>query len=435
MTSPKPTSPALAVNGGPKAFPATKGKPRPKVGIEEFLSLAERFGFTPDAVKRIGAAVSEADLPPHGPHLGRYYGSAKPPMGERFEALGREKFGVKHARCTSSGTGALHAAMIAVGAGPGKEVICPATGFLATSMAAALAGATPVFCDVDESLQLDPSKLEALITPRTVAVVPTHHWGVVCDLAPVVEIARRRGIKVIEDCAQAPGASYRGKPVGSIGDIGCFSISCYKLIGGGEGGMVVTHDDRLFDRLSQLVEGGGLWRTDRFAPERYPGELFVGTNYRLSELESAINVVQMAKLEGIVARHRAVHARVLGRLRAFREIRRQKSNDPKGDIGYMFRFFPATHDLGRRLAAALCAEGIGAGFRGDKAKPDWHVYRDMFPLFPNHADRCRANLCPVASDLYDRSVSVGFDQWWSPEDCDAVADGMNKVFLAYCTPA
>ncbi len=428
-------SPALAVNGGPKAFPAMKGKPHPKVGVEEFLSLAERFGFAPDALKRIAAAVSEADLPPNGPHLGRYYGSAKPPMGERFEALGREKFGVKHARCTSSGTGALHAAMVAVGAGSGKEVICPATGFLATSLAVALTGATPVFCDVDESLQLDPSKLEALITPRTVAVVPTHHWGVVCDLAPVIEIAHRRGIKVIEDCAQSPGASYRGKPVGSIGDIGCFSISCYKIIGGGEGGMVVTNDARLFDRLSQFIEAGGLWRPDRFASDRYPGELFVGTNYRLSELEAAINVVQMQKLEGVVARHRVVRARVLGRLRAFREIRHQKSNDPKGDIGYMFRCFPATHDLGRSLAAALRTEGIGASFRGEKAKPDWHVHRDMFPLFPNHADRCRADLCPVASDLYDRSVSVSFDQWWSTEDCDAIADGMNKVFAAYCTLA
>lgn len=435
MSTTKSATPKLAVDGGPKAFSAMKGKPHPKVGVEEFLALAERFGFAPAAIQRIAAAVSEADLPPRGSHLGRYYGSAKPPMGERFEALGREKFGVKHARCTSSGTGALHAAMVAIGAGPGKEVICPAMGFLATSMAAALSGATPVFCDVDESLQLDPSKLEALITPRTVAVVPTHHWGVVCDLAPVVEIARRRGIKVIEDCAQAPGASYRGRPVGSIGDLGCFSISCYKIIGGGEGGMVVTNDDRLFDRLSQLVEAGGLWRPDRFAPERYPGELFVGTNYRLSELESAINVVQMQKLEGIVARHRAVRARVLGRLGSFREIRQQKSNDPKGDIGYLFRFFPATHDLGRRISVALAAEGIGASFRGEKARPDWHVHRDMFPLFPEHANRCRAELCPVAADLYDRNVGVGFDQWWSTEDCDAVADGLNKVFAAYCTAA
>jgi 8-amino-3,8-dideoxy-alpha-D-manno-octulosonate transaminase len=325
--------------------------------------------------------------------------------------------------------------MVAVGAGPGKEVVCPATGFLATSMAAALSGATPVFCDVDESLQLDPTKLEALITPRTVAVAPTHHWGTVADMGPIVEIARRRGIKVIEDCAQAPGASYRGKPVGSIGDVGCFSISCYKIIGGGEGGMAVTSDDRLFDRISQLVEAGGLWRPNRFAPDRYPGELFVGTNYRLSELESAVNVAQMRKLEGVVARHRAVHARVTGRLRAFREVRRQKSNDPKGDIGYMFRFFPQTHELGRRIADALRAEGIGASFRGDHGGPDWHVHRDMFPLFPSHAERCRAELCPVAADLYDRCVNVSFDQWWSTGDCDAVADGMNKVFAALCTPA
>lgn len=426
------TPPALALHGGPKAFPAARGKPCPKVGVEEFLMLAERFGFSPEARKRLGAAVRDADLPPNGPHLGRYHGSAKPPMGERFEDLAREKFGAKYARCASSGTGALHAAMIAVGAGPGREVICPATGFLATGMAAALAGAAPVFCDVDESLQLDPSKLDALITPRTVAVAPTHHWGTVADMGAILEIARRRGIKVIEDCAQAPGASWRGRPVGSIGDLGCFSISCYKIIGGGEGGMLVTNDERLYERASQLIEAGGLWRPDRFAPERYPGELFVGTNYRLSELEAAVNVVQMRKLEGVVARHRAVHARITSRLKVFREIRRQKSNDPAGDIGYQFRCFPQTTDLGRRIADALRAEGIRAAFRGAGAKPDWHVHRDMFPLFANYAENCRAERCPVAADLYDRCVNISFDQWWTPEDCDAVADGMNKVFAAYC---
>jgi dTDP-4-amino-4,6-dideoxygalactose transaminase len=426
---------ALALEGGPKAFLAATGKPQPKLGVEDFIAVARRFGFKPKAIARLEKTLANSDLQGNGPHLGRYYGFPTPSAGEQFEAALRKAFGVRYAQGTSSGTGALHAAMIAVGAGPGKEVICPAVGFLATSMAVALAGARPVFCDVDESLQLDPSKLEKLITRKTVAVVPTHHWGTVCDLGPVVEIARKHKIKVVEDCAQSPGATYRGRFVGTVGDIGCFSISSYKIIGGGEGGAFITNDERLFDRMRQTAEAGGLWRPNRFAPERYPGELFVGSNYRMSELEAAIDVVQLGKLAGIVSRHRAVSRRVKGALRSYREIVIQKSNDPEGDIGYLLRLFPKTSALGHKIAKALAAEGISASFRGEGAAPDWHVHHHMFPLFPDYSKECASKRCPVAADLYDRNIQIGLDQWWSPADAEAVANGINKVLDAYCTPA
>jgi 8-amino-3,8-dideoxy-alpha-D-manno-octulosonate transaminase len=411
------------------------GTPQPKLGVEEFMMIAERFGFSSEAVTRMRSTISDADLPPYGAHFGRYYGSANPSMGDRFESEARDMFEVKHAYALCNGTSALHAALIAVGAGPGTEVICPGMGFLATSMAVALSGAAPVFCDIDESLQMDPSKLEALITPQTVAVIPTHHWGVVCDLDPIVDIASRHGIKIIEDCAQAPGATYKGRRVGTIGDIGCFSISSYKIIGGGEGGMAVTNDDRLFDRLRQAAEGGGLWRSDRFGVERYEGELFVGANYRLSEFESAVNTVQMQKLDAIIGRYRTILKTLHAARRDFKEIVWQASNDPEGDIGYMIRFFPADDALGQRIAEALCAEGISAGFSGSEGAPDWHVYHQMFPLFAEHADRCRPDLCPNAADLYHRCVRFEIDQWWSRADSEAVAGAINKVLSAFCTPA
>lgn len=442
----------LAIDGGAKAFPGRQGTAQPKVGVEEFLALAERFGFKPEALQRLRAAVSDADLPPGGPHLGRYYGSASPSKGEQFEALAREQFKVRHALPVSSGTAALHAAFVAAGVGPGTEVICPALGFAATAMAVVLAGGVPVFCDVDESLQIDPARIGPAVTPRTVAVAPTHHWGNVADMAAVVAVARQHGLKVVEDCAQAPGASFRGRAVGTLGDIGCFSISCYKIIGGGEGGMVVTDDDRLFDRVCQLAEGGGLWRNPRFAPPRYDGELFVGTNYRLSELESAINVVQMRKLPEVIGRHRRVNRRICTQLADYAEIQPQKINDRDGAIGYMLRFFPATCDLSAKIVAALCAEGIHAWNRGAGHAPDWHVAKDMFPLTlkgghipggsvwedPRWLQRggkvdYSPAQWPKAVDLFAREVAVGFDQWWSDEDCDRVAAGLNKVFSAYCT--
>jgi dTDP-4-amino-4,6-dideoxygalactose transaminase len=445
----------LAVDGGPKAFPKASGKPQPKIGVEEFMSVAERFGFTPAALKRLQAAVSDADLRGHGPNLARYacpFPDDQPPKGVQFEQLATEMFGVKHALAVSSGTAALHAAFVAAGVGPGTEVICPGLGFMATSMAVMMAGGVPVFADIDESLQLDPAKIEGQITPRTVAVAPTHHWSNVADMAPILRVARRHKLKVVEDCAQAPGAKYRGRYVGSIGDIGCFSISAYKIIGGGEGGMVVTSNDRLFDRIRQLAEGGGLWRPDRFAAPRYAGELFPGTNYRLSELESAVDLVQLRKLDQVCDRFRGVSRRILSQLDTWREIRPQTINDRDGFIGYQLRLFPATTALSAKIATALRAEGISAGTRGKGHAPDWHVSACMYPVIlkaghikggsvfedPRWLTRGgRVNyrgVCPVAQDLYSREVAIHVDQWWNERDCDRVARGINKVLSAYCTP-
>jgi 8-amino-3,8-dideoxy-alpha-D-manno-octulosonate transaminase len=443
----------LAIDGGKKAFESREGKRQPKIGVEEFMAVATRFGFKSEALARLRAAVSDDDLVDKAANFARYY-CPLPDLvvGSKFEALAKEKFGVKYALGVSSGTASLHAAYVAVGVGPGTEVIVPAVGFMATAAAAVLAGGVPVFCDVDTSLHLDPKKIEACITPRTVAIAPTHHWGGVADMDPILAIARKHGLKVIEDCAQAPGAKYKGRYVGSIGDLGCFSISCYKIIGGGEGGLVTTSDQRLYERACQLAECGGLWREDRFAPPRYEGELFVGTNYRMSELEAAIDLVQLGKLDGIVRRHHEVKTRVVKQLKTFKEIVPQKVNDVAGEIGYLLRFFPATDELGWKIHAAMKAEGIPVSFRGAEAKPDWHLSSDMFPITtktppsagaspftdPRYLAKggqaeYRRGDCPVADDLYNRCIGLGLDQWYSPRDCDNIAAGLNKVLSAYCT--
>ncbi len=444
------TSKTLALHGGPKAFPHMEGEPQPKIGIEEFISVAERFGFSAEAIERIRSVIDVTDLG-IGPTLSKYATSYPPnTKGAAYEAAARQKFGVSYALGLSSGTAALHCAMIAAGVGPGTEVIVPAIGFYATAAMVVAAKGIPIFCDVDESLHMDPNQVEALITPRTVAVAPTHVMGSICDVGPIVAIAKRHGIKVIEDCAQSPGGKYQGKLVGTLGDIGCFSISAYKIIGGGEGGLVITDDERLSDRINQFAEAGGLWRKDRFAPPRYEGELFNGTNYRMSELEAAVDLVQLGKLEGIVGRYHDVKMRILNQLESFREITPQKLNDPAGEIGYTLRFFPATVELGTQIVQALAAEGIGAGMRGANPRPDWHIYADMFPItlktgtMPNDqpfatqgqagagVDYSRG-LCPVADDLFARMVGIGLNQWYSPTDCDRIAHGINKVLAAFCT--
>lgn len=447
ISSPKTSfaSQTLALNGGPKSFPQMEGTPQPKIGIEEFISIAERFGFSDEAIARIRSVVDESDLG-IGPTLSKYATSYPPKTkGADYEALAREKFGVDYALGVSSGTGALHCAMIAAGVGPDTEVIVPAIGFYATAAMVVAAKGVPVFCDVDESLQMDPTKVEALITERTVAIAPTHVMGSICDVGPIVEIAKQHGIKVIEDCAQSPGGKYRGHYVGTLGDIGCFSISAYKIIGGGEGGLVITNDLRLSDRINQFAEAGGLWRKDRFALPRYEGELFNGTNYRMSELEAAVDVVQLGKLDDIVSRYHTVKMRILEQLNSYQEITPQKLNDVDGEIGYVLRFFPTSIALGTKIVEALKAEGIGASIHGANPRPDWHIYSDMFPIslktgttasdqpFADSAVEYSRGVCPVADDLFDRMVGIGLNQWYSPTDCDRIAAGINKVFDAFCT--
>jgi len=452
---------ALAIDGGPKAFPKMHGTKRPKIGVEEFMSIAERFGFSPAALGRIRAAITDDDLGA-GPTLSRF-ATAQPPdtKGEAFEKLAREIFGVKYALGVSSGTGALHAALVAAGVGPGTEVIVPAIGFFATAAAVVMAKGVPVFSDVDESLGMDPAKIEARITPRTVAVVPTCVMGSVPDMDPILAVARKHRLKVIEDCAQSPGAKYKGRYMGTLGDLGCFSISAYKIVGGGEGGLLLANDQRLFERACQLAECGGLTRPDRFAPPRYEGELFCGTNYRMSELEAAVDVVQLKKMPDLLTQYNANKRRILGQLKTYREIVPQKLNDPEGEAGYAIRFFPQTVELGRKIAAAVNAEGIGVGrfiwpsecsIRGPDAPPDWHVYSYMFPVTlktdatqsgcsfscPIYRDKgghveYRRGDCPVADDLFDRNIMIWLDPCYSQEDCRAIAAGINKVLSAYCT--
>jgi 8-amino-3,8-dideoxy-alpha-D-manno-octulosonate transaminase len=450
----------LAIHGGPKAFPAMQGKRKPKIGVEEFMAIARRFGFPEATLQQIRGLISDEQLG-RGPTLARFATAHPAPgAGEVFERVARENFGAKYAIGVSSGTGALHSAFVAVGVGPGTEVLVPAIGFFATAAAVIAARGVPVFCDVDESLHIDPKKIEAKITSRTVAMAPTCVMGGVPDLEPILAIARRHNLKVVEDCSQSPGAKYHGRPVGTWGDLGCFSISAYKIVGGGEGGLVLTNDERLFERAYQVVESGGLWRPNRFAKPRYSGELFCGTNYRMSDLEAAVDVVQLRKLPALVETYNANRRAILSRLKTYREIVPRKLNDPQGGVGYNIRFFPQTIELGREIAAALNAEGIGCGqflwpaecsVRGKDAPPDWHVCRDMFPLVMQAAadEACpfccsayrergghaeyHAGDCPVAEDLFDRNIMIWLDPCHSEDDCLAIAAGMNKVFSAYCT--
>lgn len=234
--------------------------------------------------------------------IGRVLDSGWYVLGKEAEAFEGEfaaYVGTSHAIGVGSGTEALHLALKACDIGIGDEVITVSHTAVATVAAIELAGATPVFADIEDSYcTLDPVALEKLITPRTRAVIPVHLYGQAADLDPIMEIARRRGLAVIEDCAQAHGASYRGRPVGSFGMLGCFSFYPTKNLGAiGDGGMVVTGDATLAGKLRLLREYG--WA------ERYVSQV-PGWNSRLDELQAAVLRVKLRYLDAANSARRRI---------------------------------------------------------------------------------------------------------------------------------
>jgi dTDP-4-amino-4,6-dideoxygalactose transaminase len=224
-------------------------------------------------------------------------------MGPRvaeFERAFAEFSGARHAFAVSNGTAALHLALVACGCGPGDEVVLPSLNFVAAANSIAHTGATPVFCDIKGAgdLNLDPDDLESAVTPRTKALLVLHYGGHPCDMARILEIARARGLAVIEDAAHAPGATWRGRACGTLGDIGCFSFFSNKNLAIGEGGAVVTDDDQLADRVRLLRSHGMTTLTwDRHRGHAHTYDVVEqGFNYRLDELRAAIGLVQLRRL-------------------------------------------------------------------------------------------------------------------------------------------
>jgi dTDP-4-amino-4,6-dideoxygalactose transaminase len=212
------------------------------------------------------------------------------PEAEAFEQSFAEYVGARFCLGLNSGTAALHLALLAAEIGAGDEVIVPANSFFATAEAVSVTGATPIFVDADPvSYAIDATKIEEAITERTRAIIPVHLYGQSADLDPILEIARRRRLLVIEDAAQAHGAEYKGRRVGALGDIGCFSFYPGKNLGAyGEGGAVVTNDEHLAHRVRLLRDHG--------SAQKYRHEI-VGYNFRLEGIQAAVLNVKLRHLD------------------------------------------------------------------------------------------------------------------------------------------
>jgi dTDP-4-amino-4,6-dideoxygalactose transaminase len=235
------------------------------------------------------------------------------PQVQAFEAAFAERVGAADAVATTNCTTALHLALVTSGVRPGDEVIVPSLSFIATANSVLHAGARPVFADVDPSTyNLDPTAAERAITERTRAIMPVHQVGLPADMDPFLELAERYGIALVEDAACAIGASYKGRPVGSIGPMSCFSLHPRKVITTGEGGMITVQDKQLADRLRRLRQHGmslsdlARHSSSRVVIESYPEP---GFNYRMTDMQAALGLCQLNVLDDVLERRRVLAER------------------------------------------------------------------------------------------------------------------------------
>ena len=239
------------------------------------------------------------------------------PQNQELEQRFAQSIGCKHAVAIASATGGMHLALLALGIGPGDEVITPSQTWVSTANMICLLGATPVFVDVDrDTLMTDAARIEAAITPRTRAIIPVHYAGAPADMDPINALAQRHGIAVIEDAAHAAGTRYRGRPVGQTGTA-IFSFHAIKNMTCAEGGMFVTDDDALADRVRMLkFHGLGVDAYDRLTHGRKPQAQVIepGFKYNLTDINAAIALVQLDRLEAINARRAELAAAYRERL-------------------------------------------------------------------------------------------------------------------------
>lgn len=388
-------------------------------------------------------------------YLFRYYGpSGVESKVQLFEKEFSEKIGVKHSLATNSCTSALICSLVALGIGPGDEVIVPGYTFFASCASIIAARAVPVIAEVDDSLTIDPFDVEKRITPRTKAIVAVHMRGAPCDMTKILAIAYKHKLRVIEDVAQSAGGTYMGKRLGGFGEINAFSFQYHKIITAGEGGLVATNDELLYDRAMSYHDTAACWRPGgpekRFSKARYHGELFPGVNYRMNEISGAILRVQLNRLDGLIFKMRYNKARIKNAIANVKDLEFRRLNDIEGDTGIVLIFFLNNPEITGRFADALRAEGIAASSMHNKSVPDWHIY-SHWEMILNQWTATREG-CPYTCEYYlrrggsiqysadmnpktlqylERSIHIDIPPQMTEEDCDMIAEGIHKVANAY----
>lgn len=350
------------------------------------------------------------------------------PKVAEFEQAVAGIAGTSEAVAVSNGTAALHAAMFALGVGPGDEVIVPAITFVATANAVVMQGGTPVFADVDpQTLLIDPVHVEARITPRTKAIVAVDYAGQPCEYDRLQGVADRHGLTLVADACHAIGGSYKGRPVGSLATLSTFSFHPAKHVTTGEGGAIATDNPELARRM-RVFRNHGI-TTDHRQRELQGSWLYemveLGYNYRLSDIQCALGLNQLAKLALSVARRQEMAAAYTT---AFADLPGVEPLAVRADASHAYHLYVVQLDLDTlrvdrgQMFRALRAEGIGV-----------NVHYIPVHLHPFYRSRfCTApGLCPSAEAAYERLLSLPMFPGMSDGDVADVALAVGKVIAAY----
>lgn len=417
------SNPKLALFGGPKTIQTTFKRYNP-IGVEE-VEAAKQVIESGVLSQFLGAWHED------------FYGG---PKVREFEQQCAEYFGVKHAVTVNSWTSGLVAAVGAIGIEPGDEVIVTPWTMSATATAILHWNAIPVFADIDpETFNLDPQSVEANITPYTKAIMVADIFGQSADMDALMAIAAKHGLKVISDTAQAPGALYKGKHAGTLADVGGYSLNYHKHIHTGEGGILVTDNDEIAERVQLIRNHAEVVIGDKGVTNL---SNMIGHNFRLGEIECAIGIEQLKKLERFVQSRQLLADRLTEGLKGLRGLRTPVVKPGCTHVYYVYPMVLDIEALGvsrKRIHAALQAEGVAVSqhYQNIHLLPLYQrkiAYGSMG--FPWSSDICRRDvdyskgICPVAEQLND-STYLGFGMCvydLTEDDADLIVAAFHKVW-------
>ena len=414
----------LALDGGPQACP----RPIPSSWWGASVIGDEELALVTEVIRSRS--------------LFRDYGPGKPHMVNDFEREARAYFGASHALAVTSGSAALYCAMAGLGIGPGDEVIMPALVWRSDFQAPVALGATPVFAEIDRSLNLDPADLDRKITARTKAVIVVYFQGGVGEVDRLVEVCRRRQVKLVEDCAQSVGASYKGRRIGSFGDVGCFSFQQNKIMVTGEGGLLLARDPVVFERAVRYHDLGlyrGALQAQTGLPPAVPD--FSGLQFRMNELTGAVALAQLRKLDQAVLDITRRHFRWLKAevARTCPGLGFRATGDDTGDAGINLFLDLGSPARGAWFSRALKAEGVpvGATTRACNALAEAWVQerRQVHPAAPPFGPGCpgagvryQRESCPATDAIIAAMVAIPITPQTTEPDLQDVAGAIAKVW-------
>ena len=351
-----------------------------------------------------------------------------------FETELARRLGVEYAHLCASGTAALSTALTTCGIGAGDEVIVPPFTFVATIESVLMAGAVPVFAEIDETLCLSPEGLEATLSPATKAVVPVHMCGAMARIDEIKAFCERKGLILLEDACQSVGASYKGMALGSFGKAGCFSFDPVKTITCGEGGAIVTNDRDIYVAADAFADHGH----DHIGQDRGAEDhLIIGANYRISELNAAVGLAQLRKLDWILETQRRNKAAIKSAMQAIPGIAFRQLPDPVGDSATFLSFFMPDVDTARQTVKALAAAGVDGCFHW--FDNNWHYIRKWnhfhalkasarlaVQTLPNCPDYGAVSL-PASDAIMQRAISMQIKLGWTEEQLQQRAEATVKT--------